>query len=116
MVYLAKCEQDFEEELNLVFETPKPTPSEYIGLWQTSSEQSERRLFINAQLRALKTKGVNEDIVRLIWMQSQRFEEEFAGYTGINIDAILQVCIHECIEQFQHIRFKKDAFEKLLLW
>jgi hypothetical protein len=59
---------------------------------------SMRRHSINQQVRALMARGLSADLVRVVLTREQQLPKEFDGYAGLDLDAIIQVCVHECIE------------------
>jgi ankyrin repeat protein len=108
-----KHKQEFEEEIHRAFQySPITIPVEFIGLWE-SGNVSVWRCIVRTNIRALRACGFHEDIVRRICRQRQ-LQQVFRGYAELNLHAILQVCIHECIAR-EPLKFKQIAIGKLLL-
>ena len=108
-----KRKYELEAEVRRVFDNDAvPFPVEYPGLWK-SNMYSMQRHSINQQVRALMARGLSADLVRVVLTREQQLPKEFDGYAGLDLDAIIQVCVHECISH-QDIASKQDAIAKLL--
>jgi hypothetical protein len=114
-IWLVKRKYDLEVEVRRVFDNSDavPFPTQYIGLWK-STVYSMQRHSINQQARTLKAKGLPEDLVWGILTREQQLQDAFDGFAGLDLDAILKLCVHECMEEHEDIPLKRDAIAKLL--
>jgi hypothetical protein len=114
-IWLVKREYDLEVEVRRVFGNPDavPFPTQYIGLWK-STVYSIQRHSINQKARALKAKGLHEELVLNILTREQQLREEFNGFSSLDLDAILKLCVHQCMKEHEDIPLKRDAIAKLL--
>jgi hypothetical protein len=114
-IWLVKSEYDLEVEVRRVFEHPGvvSSPTQYIGLWKYTVYSMQRH-FINQKAKALKAKGLPEDLVLDILTREQQLREAFNGFACLDLDAILKLCIYQCMEEHEDIPLKRDAIANLL--